>query len=101
LRPCPTGTTTLFRRCQSNLSKIYSEALKSAFKSFLINYLFVNSILDLTEYTTNSSSTNVVSMQSLRLLINLSTNEHMIQYLTSAKVSGENKFLGGGKTFLN
>ena len=33
------------------------------------------------------SSNGAVSLQSLRLLINLSTNEHMIQYLYSANVS--------------
>ena len=47
-------------------------------KHFLIHC----SVFDLIE-----SSSTKVSMQALRLLINLSTNEHMIQYLHSANVS--------------
>lgn len=39
-------------------------------------------LLDLIE----SSSNPLVSMQALRLLVNLSTNEHMIQYLYSANI---------------
>ena len=43
---------------------------------------FYFSILEL-----SGSSSSTVSMQSLRLLINLSTNQHMIEYLQSAEVS--------------
>ena len=46
------------------------------------NFLIHCSVFDLIE-----SSSTKVSMQALRLLINLSTNEHMIQYLHSANVS--------------
>ena len=44
--------------------------------------LLYYSLLDLI----TSSSNPLVSMQALRLLVNLSTNEHMIQYLYSANV---------------
>ena len=49
-------------------------------------HLLFFSILELTD-----SSSSTVNMQSLRLLVNLSTNPNMIEYLQSAEVSLLNK----------
>ena len=56
--------------------------LELCFGIILLFWSYFFSIFDLVE-----SSSTKVCMQALRLLINLSTNEHMIQYLHSANVS--------------